>query len=139
MALTSACAHSSPTRPVAGSPPPGGGPMTRRQRPPAPGTVWLVGAGPGDPGLITVAGLEAIRQADVVVYDRLVSPRLLEHAREDAELVYVGKISGAPGGHDQAAINALLVEKAREGRRVVRLKGGDPFVFGRGGGEAEAL
>src|SRR3970282_1981165 len=84
-------------------------------------------------------GLERIREADVIVYDRLVSPRLLEHAREDAELVYVGKISGAPGGHDQAAINAVLVEKAREGRRVVRLKGGDPFVFGRGGEEAEAL
>jgi len=104
-----------------------------------PGEVYLVGAGPGDPGLITLAGLEAVRQADVIVYDRLVSPRLLEHAREDAELVYVGKISGAPGGHDQAAINAVLVEKAREGRRVVRLKGGDPFVFGRGGEEAEAL
>jgi uroporphyrinogen III methyltransferase/synthase len=104
-----------------------------------PGEVYLVGAGPGDPGLITVAGLEAVRQADVIVYDRLVSPRLLDHARDDAELVYVGKISGAPGGHDQAAINTLLVDKAREGRRVVRLKGGDPFVFGRGGEEAEAL
>ncbi|MDO8612443.1 MAG: uroporphyrinogen-III C-methyltransferase [Dehalococcoidia bacterium] len=111
----------------------------KRASPTSAGIVYLVGAGPGDPGLITVAGLEAVRQADVIVYDRLVSPRLLDHAREDAELVYVGKISGAPGGHDQAAINALLVEKAREGRRVVRLKGGDPFVFGRGGEEAEAL
>ena len=104
-----------------------------------PGEVWLVGAGPGDPGLITLAGLEAVRQADVIVYDRLVSPRLLEHARDGAELIYVGKISGAPGGHDQAAINRTLVEKGREGKRVVRLKGGDPFVFGRGGEEAEAL
>jgi len=104
-----------------------------------PGEVWLVGAGPGDPALITVAGLEAVRQADVIVYDRLVSPRLLDHARDGAELVYVGKISGAPGGHDQAGINRVLVEKGREGKRVVRLKGGDPFVFGRGGEEAEAL
>ncbi|MDP2675784.1 MAG: uroporphyrinogen-III C-methyltransferase [Dehalococcoidia bacterium] len=105
-----------------------------------PGEVWLVGAGPGDPGLITLAGLEAVRQADVIVYDRLVSPRLLEHPDlVGAELIYVGKISGAPGGHDQAGINRTLVEKAREGKRVVRLKGGDPFVFGRGGEEAEAL
>lgn len=103
------------------------------------GKVYLVGAGPGDPGLITVAGLERIRSADVIVYDRLVSPRLLEHARADAELIYVGKMPGAEGGHDQDAINATLVEKAREGRTVVRLKGGDPFVFGRGGEEAEAL
>jgi len=104
-----------------------------------PGEVWLVGAGPGDPALITVAGLEAVRQADVIVYDRLVSPRLLDHARDGAALIYVGKISGAPGGHDQAGINRVLVEKGREGKRVVRLKGGDPFVFGRGGEEAEAL
>jgi uroporphyrinogen III methyltransferase/synthase len=105
--------------------------------------VYLVGAGPGDPGLITVAGLERIRSAEVIVYDRLVSPRLLEHAR-DAELIYVGKIphvgkGPSPDTHDQGAINATLVEKAREGRTVVRLKGGDPFVFGRGGEEAEAL
>jgi uroporphyrinogen III methyltransferase/synthase len=102
------------------------------------GKVWLVGAGPGDPGLFTLAGLEAVRQAEVIVYDRLASPRLLEHAREDAERIYVGKVSG-PGHHDQEAINRLLVEKAGEGKRVVRLKGGDPFVFGRGGEEAEAL
>jgi uroporphyrinogen III methyltransferase/synthase len=102
------------------------------------GKVWLVGAGPGDPGLITVAGLERLRQAEVIVYDRLVSPRLLEHAREDAELIFMGKVAGK-GAHDQAKINELLVEKAREDRRVVRLKGGDPFVFGRGGEEAEAL
>jgi release factor glutamine methyltransferase len=75
------------------------------------GKVWLVGAGPGDPGLMTLAGLERLRQADVIVYDRLVSPRLLEHARQDAELIYVGKVAGE-GGHDQAKINELLVEKA---------------------------
>ncbi|HEY5639475.1 MAG TPA: uroporphyrinogen-III C-methyltransferase [Dehalococcoidia bacterium] len=108
------------------------------------GFVSLVGAGPGDPGLITAAGLERIREADVVVYDRLVSERLLDHARDDAELIYVGKIpahvSGGTGlPHDQDAINQTLVDKGREGRRVVRLKGGDPFVFGRGGEEAEAL
>jgi uroporphyrinogen III methyltransferase/synthase len=108
------------------------------------GVVYLVGAGPGDPGLITVAGLDRIREADVIVYDRLVSERLLDHARGDAELIYVGKIpahvSGATGApHDQDAINQTLVDKAIEGNRVVRLKGGDPFVFGRGGEEAEAL
>ena len=108
------------------------------------GIVYLVGAGPGDPGLITVAGLDRLREADVIVYDRLVSDRLLDHARSDAELIYVGKIpadvEGATGApHDQDAISQTLVEKAREGRRVVRLKGGDPFVFGRGGEEAEAL
>ncbi len=102
------------------------------------GKVWLVGAGPGDPGLITVAGLERLRQADVIVYDRLVSPRLLEHAREGAELIFMGKVAGE-GIHDQSKINELLIERAREGKRVVRLKGGDPFVFGRGGEEAEAL
>ena len=154
-----------------------------------PGIVYLVGAGPGDPGLITVAGLERLKKADVVVYDRLVSPALLEHARPEAEGIFVGKtpsvilsddLAGARnqapsrrdlggeagsvrGGvgtrgtrpeplgagalshresgvsHDQDAINQLLIEKAREGKRVVRLKGGDPFVFGRGGEEAEAL
>jgi uroporphyrinogen III methyltransferase/synthase len=102
------------------------------------GKVWLVGAGPGDPGLITVAGLERLRQADVIVYDRLVSPRLLDHAREGAELIFMGKVAGE-GLHDQSKINDLLIEKAREDKRVVRLKGGDPFVFGRGGEEAEAL
>ncbi len=108
------------------------------------GVVYLIGAGPGDPGLITVAGLDRIREADVIVYDRLISDRLLDYAREDAELIYVGNIpaqfSGATGTpHDQDAINQTLVDRAREGRRVVRLKGGDPFVFGRGGEEAEAL
>ena len=108
------------------------------------GVVYLVGAGPGDPGLITIAGLDRIREADVIVYDRLISDRLLDHARGDAKLIYVGKIpadvgdaTGAP--HDQDAINQTLVDRALEGRCVVRLKGGDPFVFGRGGEEAEAL
>jgi uroporphyrinogen III methyltransferase/synthase len=102
------------------------------------GIVFLVGAGPGDPGLITVKGLECLRTADVVVYDLLASPRLLAEARPDAELLCVGK----RGGHHtmkQEAINALLVAKAKEGRCVCRLKGGDPFVFGRGGEEALAL
>ncbi len=95
------------------------------------GKVWIVGAGPGDPELITVKGLRVLREADVVVYDRLVHPALLREARSGAELIYVGK---APGRHTmtQDEINRLLVEKALEGKRVVRLKGGDPYVFGRG-------
>jgi uroporphyrin-III C-methyltransferase len=102
-----------------------------------PGAVHLVGAGPGDPGLITVRGLELLRRADVVVHDRLIGSELLAEARADALLVDVGKGFGlAP--HSQAEINALLVEHAKEGRAVVRLKGGDPFVFGRGNEEVEA-
>ncbi len=104
----------------------------------AEGKVWLVGAGPGDPGLITVAGLQRLSEADVVVYDRLVSPKLLGHARTDAELIFAGKAVG-DRALEQNEINALLVAKAKEGKSVVRLKGGDPFVFGRGGEEAEAL
>jgi len=102
------------------------------------GTVYLVGAGPGDPDLITVAGLNALRNADVVVYDRLAAPSLLREARAGAMLVDAGK---APGAHRLAQdnINAVLVEHALAGRTVVRLKGGDPFVFGRGGEEALAL
>jgi len=101
------------------------------------GTVYLVGAGPGDPKLITARGLEVLRRADVVVYDRLVSHALLDEAPAEAELVYAGK---APGGHcmAQEGINALLVREARSGKAVVRLKGGDPFVFGRGAEEALA-
>jgi len=102
------------------------------------GKVYLVGAGPGDPGLLTIKGLECIRRADVIVYDRLVHPTILEHARPDAELIYVGKASSAHT-MKQDDINRLLVEKAKEGKTVVRLKGGDPFVFGRGGEEAEEL
>jgi len=100
--------------------------------------VYLVGAGPGDPGLITVKGLEVIRKAQVVVYDQLASPELLQEAPPDAEIIYVGKKAGAHA-LPQEGINQLLVDKARAGLTVVRLKGGDPFVFGRGGEEALAL
>jgi uroporphyrin-III C-methyltransferase len=102
------------------------------------GKVYLVGAGPGDPELITLKGLRCLRAADVVVYDRLVSPVLLDEAPPHVERLFVGKESGC---HTMAQekINALLVEHAQQGRIVVRLKGGDPFVFGRGGEEATAL
>jgi uroporphyrinogen III methyltransferase/synthase len=103
-----------------------------------PGRVWLIGAGPGDPGLMTVAGVAALAEAEVVVYDRLVNARLLELAPSSAERIFVGKEAGAHALR-QEEINALLVEKARQGKRVARLKGGDPYVFGRGGEEAEAL
>ena len=102
------------------------------------GTVYLVGAGPGDPGLITVRGLELLESAEVVVHDRLVDQRLVARAPGDAEVIDVGKVPGEGGGR-QADINTLLVSRAKAGKRVVRLKGGDPFVFGRGGEEAEAL
>ena len=100
--------------------------------------VYLVGAGPGDPGLITARGLELLESADVVAHDRLVDERLIGRARADAELVNVGKRPGGEG-IGQRDINALLVSKAAAGKSVVRLKGGDPFVFGRGGEEAAAL
>jgi uroporphyrin-III C-methyltransferase len=95
-------------------------------------TVWLVGAGPGDPGLITAKGLELVRGCDALVYDVLVSPELVEEAPEDALVIPREDVR-------QADLNALLVELGRQGLEVVRLKGGDPFVFGRGGEEAEAL
>ena len=97
----------------------------------------LVGAGPGDPGLITVAGLEALRNADVVLYDALAPRSLLREARRDAEVRGVGKRSGAHSA-TQAEIEALMLQRAKEGKRVVRLKGGDPFVFGRGSEELRA-
>ena len=102
------------------------------------GIVYIVGAGPGDPRLATVRAVDLIARADVILYDRLVSSRLLDHARDGAELVYVGKEPGKPT-MPQEEINRLLVAHAGAGRTVVRLKGGDPFVFGRGGEEAEAL
>ena len=102
------------------------------------GIVYLVGAGPGDPGLMTRRSLELIAAADVVLYDRLIPPGALDGARPDAELRYVGKEPGRPAV-EQEQINEQLVELGLAGRRVVRLKGGDPFVFGRGGEEAEAL
>jgi uroporphyrinogen III methyltransferase / synthase len=101
-------------------------------------TVYLVGAGPGDPGLLTVRGAEVLRRADVVVYDRLSVAALLDLAPPRAERISVGKLPGRPS-MDQAGINTLLVERGRAGQEVVRLKGGDPFVFARGGEEAEAL
>ena len=102
------------------------------------GRVYLVGAGPGDPGLITVRGLDVLRQADVVLYDNLVPVSLLDYARPDAERIYVGK-KRADHHLTQDETNALLVAKAQTGAVVVRLKGGDPFIFGRGGEEGEAL
>lgn len=103
-----------------------------------PGKVYLVGAGPGDPGLMTVRGLQLLRGADVVVYDQLVNSVLLDETRIDAERIYVGKQAGR---HSiaQNEINEVLINYALQGDQVVRLKGGDPFVFGRGGEEAEAL
>ena len=102
------------------------------------GKVFLIGAGPGDAKLITLKGLECIQTADVIVYDRLANPRLLSYKKPEAELIYVGK---SPDRHtlSQDEINNVLVEQAAQGKVVARLKGGDPFVFGRGGEEAEIL
>ncbi|WP_421884214.1 uroporphyrinogen-III C-methyltransferase [Pacificispira sp.] len=103
-----------------------------------PGWVWLVGAGPGDPGLLTLHGVNALRQADAIVYDALVDQRILDHAPDTAELIYAGKRGGKPSP-TQRSISLRLIELARAGKRVLRLKGGDPFVFGRGGEEALEL
>lgn len=102
------------------------------------GKVYLVGAGPGDPELLTLKGKRCIEAADVILYDELASRELLDFAASDAELIYVGK---KPGNHcaDQSEIEKRLLDYARQGKTVVRLKGGDPFVFGRGGEEAQAL
>jgi uroporphyrin-III C-methyltransferase/precorrin-2 dehydrogenase/sirohydrochlorin ferrochelatase len=104
----------------------------------AEGRVTLVGAGPGDPDLLTIKALRALQDADVVFYDELVSPEILDRARRDTSRIPVGRRVGKPG-IGQAAINKLLIEAAQSGQRAVRLKGGDPFVFGRGGEEIEAL
>jgi len=103
-----------------------------------PGTVWLVGAGPGDPGLLTLLAQHALRHADVIVYDALVNADILKCARSDATLIYAGKRGGRPS-ISQPDISSRLVELAKSGLRVLRLKGGDPFVFGRGGEEALSL
>lgn len=105
---------------------------------PAQGHVAIVGAGPGDPDLLTLKALHALQSADIVFYDDLVSPEILSRIRRDAEQVFVGKRKGHPG-IGQAEINRRLIEAAKTGRNVVRLKGGDPFIFGRGGEEREAL
>src|SRR5580704_12320754 len=99
------------------------------------GAVYLVGAGPGDAGLLTLRGAELLRRADAVIYDLLVNPALLRLAPADAELISRGKRADIP----QEKINALMIQKAREGNMVVRLKGGDPYIMGRGGEEAGAL
>ena len=110
-------------------------------RPPsgeAAGSVTLVGAGPGDPDLLTIKALRALQDADVIFYDELVNPRILDRARREADRIPVGRRVGKPGiGQD--AVNQLLIEAARAGKRAVRLKGGDPFIFGRGGEEVAAL
>lgn len=103
-----------------------------------PGWVWLAGAGPGDPSLLTVAAWHALRSADVILYDALIDHRILGLAREGAEAVYAGKRGGRPSCK-QADITVSMIEFAKQGRRVLRLKGGDPFVFGRGAEEALAL
>jgi len=101
------------------------------------GRVYLVGAGPGDPGLISLKGIECISKADVIIYDRLVNKKLLGHVRDKCELVYMGKLPG--GSLSQAQIYKMMAREARKGKTVVRLKGGDPFLFGRGGEEVEFL
>lgn len=105
----------------------------------APGKVYLIGAGPGDPRLITVKGKDLLEKAEVVIYDYLASEKLLKHVPPGAELIYAGKKGGVKHTHTQAEINRMLVDNALAGKTVVRLKGGDPFIFGRGGEEIEVL
>lgn len=112
-------------------------PVTPKNFKPA-GTVYLVGAGPGDPDLITIRGANILKKAEVVVYDRLANPELLSWSPQQSEHIYVGKRPGKLSV-SQKQINRILIAKAKEGKTVVRLKGGDPFVFGRGGEECEAL
>ncbi len=103
------------------------------------GKVYLVGAGPGDPGLITIRGREILEKAEVIIYDYLAGKKLLKHVPPDAEFIYAGKRGGVKHTHTQTEINEMLVERAKSGKRVVRLKGGDPFIFGRGGEELEEV
>ncbi len=102
------------------------------------GKIYLVGAGPGDPGLLTIKGRECLSLADVIIYDNLANRTFLQYARDQAELIYVGKKGGCHT-MSQDGINSLIVERAHQGQIVVRLKGGDPFIFGRGGEEAQEL
>src|SRR5262249_7987709 len=101
------------------------------------GIVYLVGAGPGDLGLVTLRAKECIENADAIIYDHLANPDMLGWARDDAEIIYAGKQPGE--SRTQHEITSLLIDKAREGKQVVRLKGGDPFVFGRGAEEAQEI
>src|SRR5881227_2166873 len=101
------------------------------------GKVYLVGAGPGDLGLVTLRAKECIERANAIVYDHLTNPEILSWARDDAEIIYAGKEPGE--SRTQHEINTLLIDKARQGKQVVRLKGGDPFVFGRGAEEAQEI
>ncbi|MGA6971272.1 MAG: uroporphyrinogen-III C-methyltransferase [Candidatus Binatus sp.] len=113
--------------------------MRSRAKKPKRGRVFLVGAGPGAPDLITIRGADVLSRADVVIYDYLVSPELIRMAPPKATLIYAGKRGGSEKSIEQSELNAMLIEHAQQGRVVVRLKGGDPFIFGRGGEEAEAL
>ena len=113
--------------------------MEEQNRKKRPGKVYLIGAGPGDPGLITVRGKYLLERAEVVVYDYLASEKLLKHVPPTAELIYAGKKGGGKHTHTQKEINQMLVDHALAGKNVIRLKGGDPFIFGRGGEEVQEL